>query len=424
MKIKLLMAGLLGLVSATTFAQKGELNNANSEYDKYEQLRTQKTAVFITTANTSLSNAKTSIDKASINEKTAALPLTFALKGAIYSALALQDTIPATAAPLVSTAEEAIKKAKDLDTKGDNKKLIDAANLNLAQYYLTAGVKEYQNHNFDQAYKSFDYYRVILPEDTNAIYYTALSAANAGSKDPKYYAYAITNYNKLVTTKYSGNAKVYYDLSTLYLLSKDTVGSLKVAAEGVTRYPANSDLRKREIEIALQTGKQNDILVKIQSAIANDPKNKTLYYYEGLTYSQVGDEANAKSAKAKDVATKNSLHQTALDNYAKAADLYKKALELDPDYFDANLNLGYVLIKPAIDTYNAAVNLPANKQKEYDAAVAKAGIQFDIAKPYIQKAVDLNPKSTDALTNLLSYYRGKRDNANAAKTKAQIDALK
>src|SRR5471030_646541 len=186
MKIKLLMAGLLGLVSATTFAQKGELNNANSEYDKYEQLHTQKTAVFITTANTSLNNAKTSIDKASVNEKTAALPLTFALKGAIYSALALQDTIPATAAPLVSTAEDAIKKAKDLDTKGDNKKLIDAANLNLAQYYLTAGVKEYQNHNFDQAYKSFDYYRVILPEDTNAIYYTALSAANAGSKDPKY----------------------------------------------------------------------------------------------------------------------------------------------------------------------------------------------------------------------------------------------
>jgi len=39
MKIKLLMAGLLGLVSATTFAQKGELSTAKSEYDNYEGLR-------------------------------------------------------------------------------------------------------------------------------------------------------------------------------------------------------------------------------------------------------------------------------------------------------------------------------------------------------------------------------------------------
>jgi hypothetical protein len=39
MKIKLLMAGLLGLVSATTFAQKGELNTAKEEYEKYSGLR-------------------------------------------------------------------------------------------------------------------------------------------------------------------------------------------------------------------------------------------------------------------------------------------------------------------------------------------------------------------------------------------------
>ncbi len=422
MKMKLLMAGLLGLVSATAFAQKGELNNAKDEYEKYETMRGQKAMAAM--ATTSINNAKTSIDKASANEKTSAMPLTFALKGAIYSSLAVKDTIPATAAPLFATAEEAIKKAKELDTKGDNKVMIQSASTNLAQYKLNEGVKEFQNKAYDQAYSSFDYYRTVLPDDTNAIYYTALAAANAGSKDPKYYGYAITNYNKLVTTNYSGNAKVYYDMSTLYLMQKDTANSLKAADAGVAKYPSNTDLRRRDIEIALQTGKQSDVLAKIQAAIAADPKNKTLYYYEGITYSQVADAADGSADKAKDAASKTTLHQTALDNYSKAADLYKKALEIDPNYFDANLNLGYVLIRPAIDAYNAANKLPASQQKQYDAAIAKSMDQFNVAKPYLLKAVDINPKSVDALTNLLSYYKATKDNANAAKTKAQIDALK
>ncbi len=422
MKIKLLMTCLLGLVSATTFAQKGELSTAQTEYDTYAGLRGQK--LLASKATASIQNAKTSIDKASTNEKTANMPQTAALKAAIYSSLAVDDTVATTSAPLFATADEAVKKAKELDTKGEQKKLIDAANLNLAQYKLTAGVKDYQNHKFEDAYKEFDYYRTVLPDDTNAVLYTALSASNAGAKDPKYYPLAITNYNKLLTTKYSGNAAVYLDLTSLYLLTKDTTAAIKIAGEGVAKYPSFSDLRKREIEMALQSGKQSEVLGKIQSAITNDPKNKELYYYLGLTYVQVADAANAKSAKEKDAALKNTEHTTALDNYAKASDAYKKALEIDPNYFEANMNLGYVLMRPALDIYNAAQALPTNKQKEYDAALATSNSMLDQAKPYLQKAVDLKPKDRDALTNLRSYYRGKSDKAHLAEYKAKADELK
>ena len=260
MKIKLLMAGLLGLVSATAFAQKGELNTAKEEYEKYSGLRGQ--AAMATMAGKSLSTAKESIDKASVNEKTASLPLTYAVKGSIYSALAAQDTVPTTSLPLFTTADEALKKAKELDTKGENKKMIDEAYLNLAQYQLTKGVKEYSASKYDLAYKSFDYYRTVLPEDTNAIYYTGLAAANS-----KNYPAAISNYNKLLTTKYSKNAITYLDLSSLYLASKDTANALKTVSDGVVKYPSNSDLRKREIEISLQTGKEKEVTDKIQAAL-------------------------------------------------------------------------------------------------------------------------------------------------------------
>ena len=88
------------------------------------------------------------------------------------------------------------------------------------------------------------------------------------------------------------------------------------------------------------------------------------------------------------------------------------------------MNLGYDLINPAIDTYNGANQLPANKQKEYDVQIAKANALFDLAKPYLLKAVELNPKSVDALANLKTYYIGKKDMANANDIQKKIDALK
>lgn len=415
MKIKLLAASLLSLLSATVFAQKSELSSAQDNYTKYQAFKAASPAM----AAPIINNAKTSIDKAAANDKTANLPQTYALKGAIYATLAERDTVPATSAPLFATAEEALKKAKELDTKGDYKAMIDDANRNLAQYKLSEGVNEYKAKKYDLAYGSFDKYRQIMPDDTNAIYFTALSAANSQKYDA-----AIANYNKLVTTKYSQNAAIYYDLSDLYLMNKDTAASIKAVTDGVAKYPANGDLRRRQIELYLRTGKQQEVISLIQSAITNDPKNKSLYYYGGFTYTQLGDIVDANQRKTKDAATKEKMEQTKLDNYAKAADFYKKALEIDPNYYEANLNLGYVLMKPGIDTYNNAQQLPSTKQKEYDAAVAKAGTQLDLAKPYLLKAVELNPKSVDALTNLKTYYSGKHDLTNANDVQKKIDALK
>ena len=148
----------------------------------------------------------------------------------------------------------------------------------------------------------------------------------------------------------------------------------------------------------------------------------------GITYSQIGE---AYAVQVKNNQTKRSGYSKASAseqkqdtiNYSKAAEQYKKALAIDPNYFEANMNLGYVLINPAIDEFNAANKLPTNQQKEYEAATAKAKADFAAAQPYLQKAVDLNPKSVDALNNLKTYYLGVQDMVNANKIQKQIEAL-
>jgi len=400
MKNKFLITGLLSLVSASTvFAQKGELTNAQDMYNKYEGIYRQKQ--FAAMAKTNITDAKTSIDKAAANEKTANLPLTFALKGAIYSSLAMADTVSSTSTPLFITADEALKKAKEVDTKGENKKLIDDSYRNLAQYKYNKGVKDYHGGNFNGAYESFNYYRTVLPDDTNAIFLTGLAALNA-----KKYDEAITNYKNLVTTtKYSNNENISGDIVTIYLLKKDTAGAVQAVTEAVTKYPNSANLTNREIQLYLQTGRIKEVSDKLDKAIANDPKNKGLYYYSGYI----------------------ALQQK---SYDKALAQFQKALAIDPEYYEANFNIGLCYLNPGIDIFNKANTMPTSKtnpkasQAQYDALSKQAIGMFDQAKPYLEKAVALDPKSDDALTALKKVYLGKKDNVNANLIQKKIDALR
>jgi tetratricopeptide (TPR) repeat protein len=399
MKNKFLIAGLLSLVSVSTvFAQKGEVSNAQDQYNKYQGIFRQKQ--FAKMAQTNIADAKASIDKAAANDKTMNLPLTQALKGGIYSSLAVADTVTSTSTPLFITADEALKKAKELDTKGENKKLIDDSYRNLAQYKYNKGVKDYHAANYNGAYESFNYYRTVLPDDTNAIFLTGLSALNA-----KKYDEAIAQYKNLVTTKYSNNVNISGDIVTLYLLKKDTAGAIQAVTEAVTKYPTNANLTNREIQLYLQTGRIKEVSDKLDKAITNDPKNKGLYYYSGYI----------------------ALQQKAYD---KALAQFQKALAIDPDYYEANLNIGFCYLNPGIDIFNKANTMPTSKtnpkasQAQYDALSKQAVGMFDQAKPYLEKAVALDPKSEDALLALKKVYLGKKDNVNANLIQKKLDALR
>ncbi len=432
MKIKFFITALFAFIAVSAFAQKGELSDAKDDYTKYDGLRAN-----MAMAKTFLTSAKTHIDKAAANAKTSALPETFALKATIYASLASNDEDATAATADYATAQDALAKGTAADTKKENTLYLTHATTELAQCQLNKGVKAYQAKNYDDAYKAFDAARQLIPTDTTAILYTAISASNT-----KNYPIAITNYSVLVaapTYSTKGKVEAYNDLATLYLYNKDTTGSMKVISEAVTKFPNNADLRKREIEVSLQAGQSADLISKIETAIKGDPANKALYYYDGLVYSQIAEAAGTKIAKLEKADKKAAaakpglkqapnpeiakLKQTRQDNYSKAAEQYKKAVAIDPNYFEGVMNLGYVTIAPATDIYNDAQQLPGSQMAAYNAAMAKANAQFEQAKPYVLKAVELNPQSLDALTNLKTYYLGKKDTENANAVQKKIDAL-
>lgn len=391
MKIKsFILAAVFSATSLMAFAQKGEIASAKSNYEKFVSLK-EANSLMLGLPN--IKTAKTSIDKAVVNEKTAADPTAWTYKAMIYGELALLDTVPATSKPLFDEALSAHKKAVELDNAGLNKANLDNVFAAVfSQYELNQGVKAYQANNFEGAYNSFNNALSYRPGDTTITYYTGLSAINA-----KNYKAGIANYEQLIKTDFSANKSIYLDLSRLYSIEGDTAKAILRASEGATKFN-DSQLATLEIELSLMSGKEKEVITKISEQAQKNPENKTYPYYLGIAYSTIGDNK-------------------------KAQESYTKAVEIDPSFSDAYINLGGVILNMGINILNEANKLPQNKQKEYDEMVKLANLEFDRALPYLEKATSLDPKSRLALDNLKTYYIVKRNQAKVDEITAKIQEL-
>lgn len=377
---------LLGCAYSAS-AQKGELINAKTNYEKFASLKDAGSANL---AGPSLQAAKSSIDKAALNEKTATDATTWAYKSLIYTNLAIEsDSL--NAETQIGIATDAFRKFAALDVAKKNAELFTACTDILAQFQLNKGVKAFQSQRYKDAYSAFDQSLNFRPADTTLTYYAGLAAINAQD-----YAAAIKKYSDLLNTDYSANKEIALDLSRLYVMQKDTTNAILIASTYSKKFN-DAKLATQEIELSLMSGKQKEVIARINDQILKDPTNAIQYFYLGIAQEALKDVKNAELA-------------------------YKKALEINPKYLDAALNLGTIYLNTGIDFYNKANLLPANKQKEYDLGMKNANVEFDRAYPFLKQVFDAqNPKSETVLQSLKTYYRLKK---NPAKVEEMDKLLK
>src|SRR5690606_4987539 len=140
MKIKpFILAAVFSASSVMVFAQKGEVNSAKNNYDKFSQL---KEANSLLLALPNLNAAKANVDKAVVHARTLADPPACTYNALVYGDLALLDTIPATSEPLMDESNSAYQIAIELDTEGLNKNNLDHLRSAIfSQYELNEGVR-------------------------------------------------------------------------------------------------------------------------------------------------------------------------------------------------------------------------------------------------------------------------------------------
>ncbi len=389
LKKSILLAGVL-LATGTTavFAQASNVKKAKAAIIKFEELKAAGTAAL---GKTNLTTAQEAIDAAVVHEKTSNDPEAWTYYALVYSNIAFIDKN----AEAATKASEAVKKATELDKEKKHTDNITVASQTLGQFKFNQGVAAWDKQDYKNAYNEFNEALTYLPGDTTLTFYAGLSAVQ--TKD---YDNAIPKYKALIPNKeFSSHKTVLLDLPKLYMSKGDTTSALAAAAEAVAAYPNDNDAVVQNIEFNLITGNEAKILSDIEAQITKDPQNKSLHYYSGLAYGTAG-------------------------NTEKALAAYKKALEIDPNYPEANINAAVVIMNSGRDELLAINDDKALSAADYNKKLAAIKAKIATALPYLNKTIELDPNNKDALRSLKSYYDFIEDTAKSAEIQAKLDALK
>ena len=136
-------------------------------------------------------------------------------------------------------------------------------------------------------------------------------------------------------------------------------------------------------------------------ATEKDPGNPELQYNLGVITSESGD---------------NKLAET----------YYRKAIELDPEYADAYLNLAAVILQqeePLVEEMNNLGTSKADNLK-YDKLLEERQSLYKSAIPFLSKRLELKPKDIDTARTLMNIYSVIGDTAKFKELKAIVDSLK
>lgn len=295
------------------------------------------------------------------------------------------------------------------DTKYDDvsymRDIIDQKFPYLANAFINKGVEEFQAKNYEKAMEysgnSVAINSMLGRVDSLGMYNAALAAERLDKKDE-----ALAMYTALTQINYGG-PDIYLYIANIHDRNKDTTKKIEAIRKGLEVYPTNADLVREELNYLLLTGQTEEALKNFDKAIDSDPDNSSLYYNRGLINDQL---SGAEGVTAEDQ-----------EKFRKAAAAdYSKALEMQPDFFDAAYNLGAMYYNIGVEWNNKASSYGLNESAKYDAASKKANEFFALARPALEKAHAINAEDKSTMASLTKIYAIEGETELYTKMKAKL----
>jgi tetratricopeptide (TPR) repeat protein len=354
----------------------------------------------IQTANNALKHgeldkAKSTIDLAAQNDDTKNDKKMWYYRGKVY--LAINDSsrkekyknIDQDAAEkAVISFTNCLKADKDNIYKEEVTPLLVQSSIRL---YNRAKDAYYVEKNYEKAVRYYNALFDVFPLDKDK----ALERSNIFAETINYELFRISRSSgnnakakeyiqKLIDIKYK-DPNIYMDMSGILLSERDTTNALKYIEMGRNLFDDNQKLINAELGIYIAQKKMDVLLEKTSKAIEAAPDNEMLYYIRGKLYKD-----------------KNQFDKAVAD--------FAKAIDIKPDYFDPNYELGESYFNRGADWNKKSNDLPpsqSQKAKEYE---DKMDADFKKAIPYLEKAMQLNEKDKNVLIALKQLYARTGDN--------------
>ena len=343
--------------------------------------------------------------------------------------------------PDLKVIRESINKVKSAEgtSKGKYTILVSTIESKLLNDIITVANSTYQDKSYLKSSEAFETaYRLSL-SDTLYLYYAASTAVTVPDYD-----LALKHYEELRELGYLGQETIYKavnkttgevetfeseqmrdfsikskshnsptmektkpksaeiikNISLIYISKGDNQQAVKYIQEARLENPDDLDLLFSEANVQLKLNNKQAFKDLMIEATKKDPGNPELQYNLGVITSESGD---------------NKLAET----------YYRKAIELDPEYADAYLNLAAVILQqeePLVEEMNKLGTSRADNLK-YDKLLEQRQSLYKSAIPFLSKRLELKAKDIDAARTLMNIYSVIGDTAKFKELKAIVDAL-
>lgn len=257
--------------------------------------------------------------------------------------------------------------------------------------------------------------------DQDNLFYAASYAANAEDLDK-----ALDYYNELKRLKYTGERSIYFAFNTTSKAEENFGSNLNLRDLAIK---AGSHIKPREEKIAskastvyknialilVQKGQVEEARAAVAEARKANPEDSGLIITEAELYLQIKDydnytrlvnEALQKNPNNVDLVYNLGVVSGNANKLDDAEKYYRRAIELDPNYFNALLNLSELLLRADEKFVNEMNKLGTSDKdnKRYEVIKAERNKNFKAMLPYLEKAFELKPDNDAAKKTLLSVY--------------------
>lgn len=367
---KVLLGAVLVGVATFANAQKSEVADAKKEWNLFQIIANGKTPLDkkLTALQTGLKHT----DLAIVHEKSKNLTEAWSYRALFSSTIAVLDTINVdNSIKNQAIAEEAIVKAKALDTKGEEKTNIENAEINALNAVKIRAFAAYNKQDFAGAMKYFNEVTVKNPNDT-AMY------LNAGimARNIKNYPETLRNFKKLISFNTPTAKDLYGEVINITLTEiKDTADALALIKEASAKYPDAENFTQLETQLYMNQGNVAKSIEMLDKLLAKNPNNANYQYLRGDIYYQQAVEVQNRINKISD------------------------------------------------DAQKAKIKLTPKQLKESETLRVQLTGLLDKALPYYLKSAEIDPKYAPALEALKRVYAFKNDTVKYDAVKKQLEAL-
>ncbi|MDC3129943.1 tetratricopeptide repeat protein [Bacteroidota bacterium] len=341
-----------------------------------------------------LIDAKNYIDEAFLNTSTSDEPKMWNYRAKVYLKIALlkDQKIDNDA---IFKAKQSHIRCLDKDKKGrvvvrkwTKEEDVVAGLIQCGYKLFNMAIDEYNNENnskalklYDEIFEIFDYDSEDQLKRGNITKETVLHNSFFAARRMKDNERSKVLIQNLIDLNFN-DPSIYVHMSDILQEEGNDDDALKYLSLGRDYFENDPVLINSQINLYIKLNRTDELIDKLSDAIELDDMNDLLFFNRATVYDQ-----------------KDMLDEAIID--------YKKSIELNPDNFNSNYNLGALFFNRGVELRNEANN--SSSDKLYNKLKKESEVFFDDALPFLETSLSLDPNDKNTLLSLKQLYYLKGD---------------